>query len=105
MSTAPQYRVHRYVHLGFNPTGSSKEFRNLPHAAIEAHLNVVALDWYRYASQNYVVFTNAHLAELVTGIRSIPGLEHVYSFATEFHPSGANGIMTRKFWDWLNKPR
>jgi len=97
---------HRFVHLGINPVNG------LPtplHPAIETHLGTLPNgDWYRYASQNYVVWTDRDLTELVTELHSVPTLGNCYFLATEFSQIDATkiqGWMPMEFWGWLNKPR
>jgi hypothetical protein len=99
----------RFVHLGFNPVGSSPPSffsdNQRMREAIESYLHQNAGDWYRYAAQNYVVWTHEGLSEFASNLRQQPGLQNIYLFVTEFSPVGANGWMPQAFWDWLFKPR
>lgn len=99
----------RFVHLGFNPLGSSPPSVpynvQLMQVAIENYLRQSASDWYRYGAQNYVVWTHEHVTELTTNLRQQPGLARIYIFATDFSPATANGWMPHAFWDWLYKAR
>jgi hypothetical protein len=72
---------------------------------IESYLNPVAGDWYRYARQNYVLWTDKDLASLTEEITKLPGLGNFYVLATEFFPAQCNGMMPKHFWEWLQKPR
>ncbi|MFZ0640646.1 MAG: hypothetical protein WAM59_13210 [Candidatus Acidiferrales bacterium] len=96
------YKVKRFVHLGINPRGI------LPigtHATVEKYLDTAASDWYRYAAQNYVLWTNADVLALARGVTSLPGMSNFYVFVTEFSHAAANGMMAREFWDWFNRSR
>jgi hypothetical protein len=96
------YGAHRLVHLGVNPRGAIP-----PGAmqALEAYLTGLQGDWYRYASQNYVVWTNKELDLLAREIVAIPLLSQYFVFATVFHPNmpTCNGWLPQQFWDWLQK--
>jgi hypothetical protein len=93
----------RCVHLGFNPKGSGDvsylQFNFNSH--LEAHLTQTA-DWYRYGSQNYVVYTNATLDQLVIGIRTLPGFQNIYLFISELD-ARYWGWMPPAFWTWLQE--
>jgi hypothetical protein len=104
---------YRYVHLGINPMGA---IAGQPSAAppagypevLQQYLNSVADDWYRYGSQNYVLWTNLDLSDLATQIVRLPGYASVYVLAIEIAdpaPAGSNGWMPQQFWNWLRKPR
>ncbi len=96
------YQPSRFVHLGLNPRTL------LPrdtHNKIENYLNAVAIDWYRYAAQNYVLWTNKDLASLTRELTQLPDLQNFYFLATEFSRPQANGMMPQVFWEWLSKVR
>lgn len=100
--------MNRFIHLGINPVGNSGIAPPANYNAIlEAYLNQVCPDWFRYASQNYVIWTNLDMQSLAGRILELPGLQNMYVFATVF-TSGAlssNGLMPKQFWDWLHKVR
>ncbi len=101
----PYYQVPpHFVHLGFNP---GRVLSLNVNKQIENYLDSVADDWYRYAAQNYVVWTNKDVTSLSKELTQQAGLESLYVLATEFSraPAHCNGMMPKKFWDWLNKPR
>jgi hypothetical protein len=97
--------MRRYVHVGINPQGGGTIF-NQPinwNARIEALL-VQYGDFYRYANQNYVLFTDANLAYLSNAIRALPGFQGVYVLLTEMTALDTlrcNGWMDPRFWQWL----
>jgi hypothetical protein len=98
------YRVYRFVHVGINPKGAGIETL-VPNAAIEAYLTANVPDWFRYAAQNYVLWTNLPVADVARQITNIGGLSQMYVFAVEFHATNQNGMMPQNFWNWLYKPR
>jgi hypothetical protein len=104
--------MRRFVHLGINPVGAVAGQPNpaSPHnfyPLLENYLNqlVVNGDWYRYASQNYVLWTDADLADVARGVAGLTGFQNVYILVTEFTQAQCSGWMPRMFWDWLRKPR
>ena len=101
-------RKRRFVHVGLNfrrilPAPAVKTIHN----CVQAYLDTLGGDWYRYAAQNYVVWTEKDPASLSREITQQPGLTNIYVLATEFNPSPytANGMMPKVFWDWLHKQR
>ena len=94
--------MKRFVHLGLNRRGLLPLVLN---PTIEGYLNKVAGDWFRYGERNYVVFTDADLAEFAQGITRLPGMANFWVFASEISPGTFNGMMPPEFWAWLNKPR
>ncbi|HKW18261.1 MAG TPA: hypothetical protein VJO35_12205 [Terriglobales bacterium] len=96
------YHMQRLVHVGINPNVIFPATRR---EAIEKYFNTVATDWFRYGSQNYVLYTNAELDALTQGLTQLPGMQGAFVFATEISPFALGGMMPSQFWDWLNKPR
>jgi hypothetical protein len=104
--------MRRLVHLGINPLGSVASVPgsvNPPNftQALETYIGRFAPDWFRYGAQNYVLWTDADLTHLATGIQALPGFQHVYLLLTEFNPRlpACDGMMSAAFWQWLYKPR
>jgi hypothetical protein len=101
--------MRRYVHLGINPIGAG----NLLTQPINWNWTLEALlsqraDWYRYANQNYVLFTDADLPYLANEIRALPGFQSVYILLAELaglDAANCNGWMDPKFWEWLQGRR
>ena len=104
-----QLLMRRYVHLGINPIGGgsilTQPFNwNRP---LETLL-VQHGDWFRYANQNYVLFTDADLTYLSNEIKALPGFHSVFILLAEisgFDPIRCNGWMDPKFWEWLRGRR
>lgn len=103
---------NRFVHIGINPVGAvARQNPQSPwptdfNRRLESYLSNYSRDWYRYGSQNYVIWTNADLAQLSAGIAALPGFQSVYVFATEINMFGGyNGWMPQAFWDWLKQYR
>ena|SRR5437016_836198 len=105
----------RFVHLGINPFGSGAA---VPGATVPPNYTVVLEhyldtldapygDWFRYGSQNYVVWTSLAPDDLAKQIRNLPGFQNVYVLATEMGttPVLCNGLMSKRFWEWLHRPR
>lgn len=99
---ADQFRRYRLVHLGFNP---QKTLAILVRKPIEDYLTGLGGNWYRYAPQSYVIWTNKELAALTREITSIPGCNSLYVLATAFTHDleNCNGMMPKPFWEWLQQ--
>lgn len=104
----------RFVHLGLNPMGTLGDAGREPphfHKLLQRFLDEVdgaGGDWFRFGSQNYVVWTSLSLDELAKGIHELEGFGSVYVLATEMldtRTTACNGWMSSKFWDWLRKAR
>jgi hypothetical protein len=99
--------MRRYVHLGINPGGSTKIPPLNWTRSLEALLPAYG-DFYRYAGQNYVLFTDADLAYLSNQIKALPGFQAVFVLLIElpgFDPVRCNGWMDPRFWEWLKGRR
>jgi hypothetical protein len=97
-------RPYSYYHVGIKPPTFPLFIAGI-HSLLDGYLNTLNGDWFRYASQNYVVWTSLAPSELANGIRATRGLENLILFITPFQPSWANGYMPQEFWNWLQKPR
>lgn len=95
------------MHVGINPVGAVVQ---IPGSAapvnwnqtLETHLMGLNGDWYRFASQNYMVWTDRTLAEIVNGIIALPGFHTMYVLATEVSSldgQQTNGWMPMVSWD------
>lgn len=95
----------RYVHLGINPFGSGTNAVPNLNSILESYL-VQRADYYRYASQNYVLCTDANLVQLANEIKSLPGFQLTYIFLSELNlAAGYYGWMHPDFWRWLQGER
>lgn len=102
--------MKRFVHLGVNPVGAvaARAGTGWPpgfNLALQAYLTQLGCDWYRYAAQNYVIWTDLNLDEVAQGIAALPGFQFVYVLLTEFTPAQCSGWMPQPFWSWLARPR
>ena len=97
-------RPYSYYHMGIKPPVFPLFISGL-HNILDGYLNTLNGDWFRYASQNYVVWTHLTPSELAGGIRGVKGLEDIVMLITPFQPSWAHGYMHQEFWNWLQKPR
>jgi hypothetical protein len=96
------YHQQRFVHIGINPNVLFPASRR---GVIEKFFNTVATDWFRYGSQNYVLWTNADLEALTQGVTRLQGMERAFVLATEVTPFALGGMMPSQFWDWFHKLR
>ena len=87
----------RYLHIYINPKeGVSNE-------KVETQMNL-AVDWYRYVSDSYVVYTTSDLEKWQGRLQPLiepDGRLLIF----EIKVNSRNGWMPQDFWDWLNKPR
>lgn len=103
----------RFVHLGVNPVGAISEqpLARIPenfNGLLEGYLGQISGDWYRYASQNYVLWTDRDLTQIAMEIARLPGFQVVYVFVTEIPAvqlSLCSGWMPEQFWNWLRQWR
>jgi hypothetical protein len=102
----------RLVHLGINPVGA---VAHLPTPAswpvnffgrLQGLFDTHALNWYRYGSQNYVLFTSISKEEVTQLIAGMPGFQNVYVLMSEIPDLNAfYGSMPQQFWSWINNLR
>jgi hypothetical protein len=97
-------RPYSFFHIGLKPPPGTIFLVGIQ-KSLEAYLTSLNGDWFRYAAQNYVVWTNLDASELAQGIRGTNGLENLAMLITPFSPERANGFMPQEFWTWLNKAR
>src|SRR5215472_9699379 len=101
----PSFAPYRFVHLGVNPGGNDPgKLFGLGVLAmqqrLEPYLTSLNGDWYRYAAQNYVVWTNRDLATLTREINNLPGFTDAFVLATAFNldAQNCNGMIAQAFW-------
>jgi hypothetical protein len=104
--------MKRFVHLGINPIGGAASNPGVvgwPQnyvLILENFLNSnVNGDWFRYAAQNYILWTDLDLNQLAAAIAAQPGFHVVYVFLSEFTSAQFGGWMPKLFWDWLQQSR
>jgi hypothetical protein len=89
--------VADFLHIYFKPKADAKE---------ETYRKTfdLALDWYRYASNVYVVYTSSDpekwYARLVDYVKPEGSL-----FICKLDVSARQGWMTKEFWTWLKEDR
>lgn len=89
--------MSKYLHIYINPKdGVSND-------QVETQMNL-AVDWYRYASDSYIVYTTSDIAKWQGRLKPLvePGGRLLI---IEVKVNSRNGWMTQDFWDWLKKPR
>jgi hypothetical protein len=64
----------------------------------------LALDWYKYDPNIWIVYTNSEISKWKTRCKSLAGDSGEY-FICEIDLSVHAGWMSKAFWDWLNKSR
>jgi hypothetical protein len=102
----PQFyfgQPHSFYHVGIKP--SCPLFVFGLQNQLETYLNTLNGDWFRYAPQNYLIWTNFTSLGLAAGIRNTKGLENLIMLITSFQTDWANGYMPQEFWNWLRKAR
>lgn len=70
---------------------------------IERKMNL-ALDWFKYDNNNWVVYSNAGIAKLITRYKPLVEPDGRL-FICELVKSSRNGWMDKDFWEWLDNPR
>lgn len=87
----------RFIHIYIKPSkDKTKE-------ALEQKLNL-AIDWYRYETGLYVVYTTSTVEKWQERLLNIVR-DDGRMFICEFQISTKNGWMNKDFWDWIKKPR
>ena len=86
----------RFLHIYIKPNTSNKE-------ELEKKLSL-AIDWYRYDTGLYVVYTTSEVEKwqerLLTFVKDDGKL-----FICELQITNRNGWMNKDFWEWIKKPR
>jgi len=90
-----------YFHVGIKPP----LFMLMPNQTFESYLNTLNGDWFRYAAQNYVVWTHLSGKALADGAIKTKGLENLIILVSPFSPETLYGYMPQEFWNWFAKPR
>lgn len=70
---------------------------------VEEQLNL-AVDWYRYTGNSYVVYTTSNVEKWMGRLKPlVDSGGRLLIF--EINVNRRNGWMPQDFWDWLKKPR
>ncbi len=64
----------------------------------------LALDWFTYDRNNWVVYSNAPIQKLMTRFKPLVEPEGRL-FICELNSANRNGWMNKDFWEWLKKKR
>src|SRR5579871_5554399 len=63
----------------------------------------LALDWYKFGSNNWIVWTTADINTWYSRLRPLINDEDRL-LITEVNPNGRNGWMAKDFWEWFTRP-
>jgi hypothetical protein len=91
--------VPAYYHVGFTLPAE------VPAQAVQDAIEQKCIDWLRYATNCYVVWTNVEAATLAGSILSVPGMSHTYFFIIKLDMSDGFGWLPQWIWEWLNRDR
>jgi len=90
----------RFVHVGFDFSGEQAVVTELE------ELFSKALDWARYDTHCWILYTNTELEIWRDRIRNLPSIKNTDSFfLCDFERGKSNGYLQKTMWDWLNKSR
>lgn len=87
----------KFYHVHISPK------QGITQADVEQKLNY-AVDWYRYSTGLYVVYSTSDVNTWLTRLKDLvdPGGR---LFVCELVPTNRTGWMVKDFWDWLSKAR
>ena len=89
----------RFVHVGFSVSGK------LPVASLDK-LFAKALDWIRYDTHCWILYTTTDLDTWRDRIRALPGIKSSDGFLLlEVDVSQRSGYLPKLVWEWLQKDR
>jgi hypothetical protein len=87
----------RFVHVGFGTSGE------IPIARLEK-LFSTSVDWFRYGSHCWILYTRTELDTWRDRIRAVPGLKDSF-LLVEINVDERSGYLPKSAWDWLQKDR
>jgi hypothetical protein len=87
----------RFVHVGFNTSGE------IPIARLEK-LFSTSVDWIRYGSHCWILYTRVELDTWRDRIRATPGVKDGF-LLLEVDVTARSGYLPKSAWDWLQKDR
>jgi hypothetical protein len=73
--------------------------------SIEAAINQNTLDWMRYSSTCYVVWTTGDASMLSGALLTVPGMRAGYFLVVKMDLSDSFGWLPGWLWEWLKKER
>lgn len=92
----------RFLHLGVNFKDKSPTSEVL--SEIEAVLDS-GKDWYRYAPNCWIVYTNQTAKTWHDRLKEIPWMSKQSYLVIEINVDERSGWLPRDTWDWLKKDR
>ena len=88
----------RFLHVGIGSV-------NPPNTALEKTFST-AMDWIRYSTHSWILYTNVELDVWRDRIRNTEGIQASDSFfLSEFSEGEYSGYQQEAVWKWLGKPR
>lgn len=92
----------RLLHITFATGSGDQPDQNVVQYVIDMN----AVDWMRYASYSYIVWTQVELASWTAIFRTIPNMDNSYFFISAIDPeSPVEGWLPPWAWDWIFKYR
>jgi hypothetical protein len=89
----------RFIHVSFSFSGAVPDLTKLE------ELFNLALDWIRYGTTAWILYSNTDLDTWRDRIRACPAVKDTDAFLiTEFN-SNYSGYQLKSTWDWLQKTR
>ena len=76
---------------------------NVTDEQVEAKMNL-ALDWYRYSENNWLIKTSSDAAKWQSRLKSLVEPNGVLVIL-KIDPSDRQGWISKSFWDWYSKAR
>lgn len=87
----------RLLHLGIHAKIT------LNHEAIQQHLDRLAVDWFRYSPNTWLLWTDRSAQEWKDHLRNNPYFFNHTFLLLGIDPSERQGWMPEEVWRWLNK--
>jgi hypothetical protein len=92
----------RLLHITFAAGSGPVADQSLVQYVIDTN----AVDWMRYATYSYIIWTQMELAAWTALLRTIPNMENGYFFICAIDPEAPiEGFLPKWSWDWLFKYR
>lgn len=85
----------KFIHIHIKPT------KEVTKKQVETKLNL-AVDWYRYDDNLYIVYTTANIDKWQTRLLELVETDGNL-FICELQIENRNGWMNSAFWDWIRK--
>jgi hypothetical protein len=92
---------HSFLHIGFNFASAPT---SPPTATLEYWVQAIGDDWVRYASNNYITWTNRTPQQVAETLRNAMGPTDLL-FVVRINTADSSGYLPQWIWDWINQPR